>query len=329
MVDFANPGVLGTPAEFRKRYEAPILAGREPGAAASEAELGAARAAELSAIVNDFILRRTNALLSAHLPPKARERQAGWEGVGRQHKGEPPSSRPCQPRSVSKTLKPHTLGHFGRLLQPFTPAKGAVPPLYSVAGGGQGVFGGCATCDCSRAVRHHRPPQAVQPSQAHLRRRAGGVSGGRPSRRPVRRVCGVRCPLPSRLVRPAGRGWGAGRHAGSPRRGRHDASGLGSDGRQVFLRHRPAGGADGRQPDVARPRGHRVQRHPDAGLVCRAMQGAGLALPAPGRVDVGGAAHHLGQTVLRPRPGPICVPAVVQGGRLWPQPGGRQPPHPV
>jgi hypothetical protein len=32
MVDFCNPGVLGSPAEFRKHFEAPILAGREPGA---------------------------------------------------------------------------------------------------------------------------------------------------------------------------------------------------------------------------------------------------------------------------------------------------------
>lgn len=31
MVDFCNPGVLGSPAEFRKRYEAPILAGERPG----------------------------------------------------------------------------------------------------------------------------------------------------------------------------------------------------------------------------------------------------------------------------------------------------------
>ena len=70
MVDFANPGVLGPLPEFRRRYEAPILAGREPGAAPEDAALGAERAAALSGVVNDFILRRTNALLSAHLPPK-------------------------------------------------------------------------------------------------------------------------------------------------------------------------------------------------------------------------------------------------------------------
>ena len=70
MVDFCNPGVLGTPAEFRKHFEAPILQGREPGSTADEAQLGLNRSDELSKIVNGFILRRTNSLLSAHLPPK-------------------------------------------------------------------------------------------------------------------------------------------------------------------------------------------------------------------------------------------------------------------
>ena len=70
MVNFCNPGVLGTPSEFRKYFEAPILQGREPGSSADEAQLGMDRSEELSKIVNSFILRRTNALLSAHLPPK-------------------------------------------------------------------------------------------------------------------------------------------------------------------------------------------------------------------------------------------------------------------
>ncbi|KXZ56498.1 hypothetical protein GPECTOR_1g446 [Gonium pectorale] len=71
MVDFCNPGVLGAPAQFRRHYEAPILAGREPDATPEQVALGAERSAQLSGLTNTFILRRTNSLLSAHLPPKA------------------------------------------------------------------------------------------------------------------------------------------------------------------------------------------------------------------------------------------------------------------
>ena len=53
-----------------RRYELPILAGREPDATEATAARGAERAIELSKAVDLFILRRTNALLSAHLPPK-------------------------------------------------------------------------------------------------------------------------------------------------------------------------------------------------------------------------------------------------------------------
>ncbi|XP_027105933.1 protein CHROMATIN REMODELING 25 [Coffea arabica] len=70
MVNFTNPGVLGDAAYFRRYYEMPIICGREPTATEEEKKLGSERSAELSARVNQFILRRTNALLSNHLPPK-------------------------------------------------------------------------------------------------------------------------------------------------------------------------------------------------------------------------------------------------------------------
>ena len=70
MVSFCNPGLLGTAGAFRKKFEGPILAGREPGASDAEVALGNERSEELSAFVNHFILRRTNTILSKHLPPK-------------------------------------------------------------------------------------------------------------------------------------------------------------------------------------------------------------------------------------------------------------------
>ncbi|XP_027912240.1 protein CHROMATIN REMODELING 25 [Vigna unguiculata] len=70
MVNFTNPGILGSIAHFRRYYEAPIICGREPAATVEEKKIGAERSAELSVNVNRFILRRTNALLSNHLPPK-------------------------------------------------------------------------------------------------------------------------------------------------------------------------------------------------------------------------------------------------------------------
>ncbi|KAK9750001.1 hypothetical protein RND81_02G165200 [Saponaria officinalis] len=70
MVNFTNPGILGDAGHFRRYYEMPILSGREPSATEEQKTLGIIRSEELSAKVNQFILRRTNALLSNHLPPK-------------------------------------------------------------------------------------------------------------------------------------------------------------------------------------------------------------------------------------------------------------------
>ncbi|THU67599.1 hypothetical protein C4D60_Mb05t26390 [Musa balbisiana] len=72
MVDFTNPGILGDATYFRKYYEIPVVSGREPTATLEERKLGIERSAELSAKVNQFILRRTNTLLSNHLPPKVK-----------------------------------------------------------------------------------------------------------------------------------------------------------------------------------------------------------------------------------------------------------------
>ncbi|KAI8824145.1 Rad54b protein [Fimicolochytrium jonesii] len=70
MVDFVNPGLLGTAATFRKVYEEPIKRSREPGCNTTELELGQARAAELSRLTELFVLRRTSEVNSCYLPAK-------------------------------------------------------------------------------------------------------------------------------------------------------------------------------------------------------------------------------------------------------------------
>lgn len=70
MVNFCNPGVLGSVSEFRKVYQNPVLIGREPDATEAQVKKSNERSAQLSEIVNHFILRRTNTLLAKHLPPK-------------------------------------------------------------------------------------------------------------------------------------------------------------------------------------------------------------------------------------------------------------------
>ena len=70
MVNFCNPGVLGTPNEFRRNFERPILAGMEPDCTDEVTLKAKTTSAKLSGISNQFILRRTNALLAKHLPTK-------------------------------------------------------------------------------------------------------------------------------------------------------------------------------------------------------------------------------------------------------------------
>jgi DNA repair and recombination RAD54-like protein len=70
LISFANPDLLGTRLEFRKRFELPILRGRDSDASEADRKRGDECLSELLAIVNKFIIRRTNDILSKYLPVK-------------------------------------------------------------------------------------------------------------------------------------------------------------------------------------------------------------------------------------------------------------------
>lgn len=71
------------PSRHRRRhFEGPILQGREPSATDSQKAKGEDASSELSTIVNTFILRRTNTLLSQHLPPKTLQVRALKRALG-------------------------------------------------------------------------------------------------------------------------------------------------------------------------------------------------------------------------------------------------------
>ncbi|PGH00325.1 hypothetical protein AJ79_08256 [Helicocarpus griseus UAMH5409] len=70
LLNFANPNILGTRSEFHKRFEMPILRGRDADGTDDDRKKGDERVAELLAVVNKFIIRRTNDILSKYLPVK-------------------------------------------------------------------------------------------------------------------------------------------------------------------------------------------------------------------------------------------------------------------
>lgn len=70
LLNFANPGLLGNRNEFRKNYELDILRGRDSLATDKEKEKGDAKLKELTELVQKFIIRRTNDILSKYLPVK-------------------------------------------------------------------------------------------------------------------------------------------------------------------------------------------------------------------------------------------------------------------
>ncbi|KAE8288776.1 DNA repair and recombination protein RAD54B [Larimichthys crocea] len=70
IIEFVNPGILGSSTAYRKVYEEPILRSRQPSCTDEERVLGEERAAELSRLTGMFILRRTQEIINRYLPPR-------------------------------------------------------------------------------------------------------------------------------------------------------------------------------------------------------------------------------------------------------------------
>ncbi|QSS51123.1 DNA repair and recombination protein RAD54 [Histoplasma capsulatum var. duboisii H88] len=70
LLNFANPNILGTRNEFHKKYEMPILRGRDADGSDEDRKKGDECVTELLNVVNKFIIRRTNDILSKYLPVK-------------------------------------------------------------------------------------------------------------------------------------------------------------------------------------------------------------------------------------------------------------------
>ncbi|KAH6644104.1 helicase swr1 [Boeremia exigua] len=70
LLNFANPNYLGTRMEFRKKFEIPILRGRDADGTDEDQKKGNECLKELLTLVNKFIIRRTNDILSKYLPVK-------------------------------------------------------------------------------------------------------------------------------------------------------------------------------------------------------------------------------------------------------------------
>ncbi|KAL4403084.1 DNA-dependent ATPase protein Rad54 [Malassezia pachydermatis] len=70
LINFAIPDVLGNRNEFRKRFELDILRGRDAESTDAVQQKGREKLQELSGLVSQFIIRRTNDILSKYLPVK-------------------------------------------------------------------------------------------------------------------------------------------------------------------------------------------------------------------------------------------------------------------
>ncbi|KAL5275449.1 RAD54L family protein [Megaselia abdita] len=70
LVNFVNPGMLGTANEFKRAYENAILRGQNTDSTDTEKEKAVLKTNELISVVNQCIIRRTNKILTKYLPVK-------------------------------------------------------------------------------------------------------------------------------------------------------------------------------------------------------------------------------------------------------------------
>ncbi|GAA6045127.1 hypothetical protein NBRC10513_007525 [Rhodotorula toruloides] len=70
MMDFVNPGLFNDANYFKRNFEAPILASRQPNATAKAKKAGEEAFELLTSMQRNFVLRRTNEVILKHLPPK-------------------------------------------------------------------------------------------------------------------------------------------------------------------------------------------------------------------------------------------------------------------
>ncbi|XP_039885593.1 DNA repair and recombination protein RAD54B [Simochromis diagramma] len=93
IIEFVNPGILGSSTAYRKVYEEPILRSRQPSCTEEERVLGEERATELSRLTGMFILRRTQEIINRYLPPRL-----DWTLF-------------CEPSPLQRELYKHLLCH--------------------------------------------------------------------------------------------------------------------------------------------------------------------------------------------------------------------------
>lgn len=70
LLEFCNPGVVGTCSTFKRIYEIPIVASRQPDCSEENKILGQLRSQQLQSLTSLFCLRRTSEVNKQYLPPK-------------------------------------------------------------------------------------------------------------------------------------------------------------------------------------------------------------------------------------------------------------------